>query len=85
MSDGAVASDWLVPTFGLILTKVHYGQLVLLAVGVVCDVACLMVARTISPSPGVVFGLAYLCLVLSTKNTPNRRHKRLVLVIHFST
>ena len=72
MSNWAVASDWLVPTFGLIPLKVHHGRFVLLAVGMVCDVACLMVARTIDPSPGEIFEPTYPCLVLSTNNTPKR-------------
>ena len=48
-SDGAVASDWLVLTLGLILTKASHGRLVLLAVRVVRDITYLMVDRTINP------------------------------------
>jgi hypothetical protein len=42
-SDRAVASDWLIPAFGLILTEVHHGCFVWLAVGVVDDIARFMV------------------------------------------
>ena len=52
MSDGAVASDWLISAFGLILTIVHHGRLVRLTVGVVSDVVSFMVARTIDLCPG---------------------------------
>ena len=43
-SDGAVASDWLIPAFGLILTELHHGCFVRLTFGMVSDVTGLMVA-----------------------------------------
>ena len=51
MSDGAVASDWFISAFGLILTIVYHGRLVRLTVGVVSDVVSFMVARTIDLCP----------------------------------
>jgi len=44
LSDRAVAGDWLIPALGLILTKVHHGRFVRLAVGVVGNIACFMIA-----------------------------------------
>ena len=52
MSDGTVASDWLISAFGRILTMMHHGRLVRLTVGVVSDVVSFMVARTIDLCPG---------------------------------
>ena len=85
LSNGAVATDWLIPTFCLILTQIHHGRFVLLTIGVVGDIARLMVARTIDPCPGEVFEPTFPSLRLSTNNTPKCRHNGLVLVVHINT
>jgi len=53
----------------------------LCATGMVGDVAHFMVARTINPCPGKVFGPTHSSLVLPTNNAPKRRRKRLVLIV----
>ena len=78
-------SDWLIPTFGLIFMQIYHGRFVLLTISVISDIAHLMVARTISPCPGEVFEPTHPSFVLSTNNTPKRRHAGPVLVVHIST
>ena len=57
---------------------------VLLNSGVVGDIACLLVARTIDPWHGKKIEPTYLSFVLSTNNAPKRGHNGLVMVIHIS-
>ena len=59
-----MATDWLIPTFCLILTQIHHGRFVLLIIGVVSDIAHLMVARTVDPYPGEVFEPTFPSLIL---------------------
>ena len=54
-------------------------------IGVIGDVARLMVARTIDPCPGEVFEPTHPSIVLLTNNTPKHRHSGPVLVVHIST
>ena len=42
-------------------------------IGVISDIARLMVARTIDPCPGEVFESTHLSFILSTNNTPKRQ------------
>ena len=53
-------------TFGLIFTQGRHGQFMLLTIGVVGDIARLLVAGTIDPSPREVLESTYLSLIFST-------------------